>query len=100
YGAERLCSLTQGERPDGVIVTTIERAASEHGELLRRHLGTVIPEGADVFVALNDAGFRAGSFVYVPRGVAVESPIPLRTVHAQSGTLLSQRTLIVLDEGA
>ena len=25
--------------PDGVIVTSIEQAAREHGELLRRHLG-------------------------------------------------------------
>ncbi len=97
---EPLFSLQPGELPDGVIVTPIERAVSEHGELLARHLRTLIPEGDDVFVALNDAGFRAGSFVYVPRGVAVESPIVLTSVQAAAGTLLNQRTLIVLEEGA
>ena len=89
-----------GELPDGVIVTPIEQAASEHGELLRRHLGTLIGEGDDVFVTLNDAGFRAGTFVYVPRGVVLEGPISLSTVQPRSGTLLNQRTLVVLEEGA
>ena len=88
------------ELPDGVIVTSIEQAASEHGELLRRHLGRLIPAGGDVFVSLNDAGFRAGSFVYVPRGAVLEVPIALETVQARTGTLLNQRTLVVLDEGA
>ena len=86
--------------PEGVIVTTIGDAADEHGELLRRHLGSLIGPGDDVFVALNDAGFRAGAFVYVPRGVVLESPVSLRTVQARTGTLLNQRSLVVLEEGA
>ncbi len=97
---EPLFSLEHGELPEGVIVTSIERAASEHRELLARHVRALIPEGDDVFVSLNDAGFRDGSFVYVPRGVAVASPILLTSVQAASGTLLNQRTLIVLEEGA
>ncbi len=89
-----------GGLPDGVIITPLEQAADEHGELLTRHLRRLVGESDDVFVSLNDAGYRAGSFVYVPRGVVVESPIPLTTVQGASGTLLSQRTLIVLEEGA
>jgi len=86
--------------PDGVIVTTIGEAAREHGELLRRHLGTVVPAD-DLFTMLNDsAGYRDGSFVYVPSGVALEQPISLATVQARAGTLLNQRTLIVLEDGA
>jgi Fe-S cluster assembly protein SufD len=88
------------ELPEGVIVAPIAEAAAEHGELLRRHLGSLVPEGDDVFVALNDVGFRSGSFVYVPRGVVVEAPISLRTVQARTGTLLNQRTLVVLEESA
>ena len=97
---ELLFEPATSELPDGVIVTSVEQAAREHGELLRRHLGTLIGEGDDVFVTLNDAGYRAGSFVYVPRGVALEAPISLKTVQAQAGTLLNQRTLVVLEEGA
>ena len=86
--------------PEGVIVTTIGEAAEQHGELLRRHLGSLIGPGGDMLVALNDAGFRAGAFVYVPRGVVLESPVSLRTVQARTGTLLNQRSLVVLEEGA
>jgi Fe-S cluster assembly protein SufD len=98
--AEPMFDAPAGELPEGVIVTSLERAATEHGELLRRHLGTLIGEGDDVFVSLNDAGYRAGSFVYVPRGLALEEPIALQTVHPRSGTLLNQRTLVVVEEGA
>ncbi len=85
--------------PDGVIVTTIEDALGEHAELIQRHLGSLVSE-ADPFVALNDAGYRSGSFVFVPRGVAVEEPISLASVQARAGTLFNQRTLVVLEEGA
>jgi Fe-S cluster assembly protein SufD len=98
--AETLFAAPAGELPEGVIVTSIERALAEHGELVRRHLGALIGEGDDVFVSLNDAGYRAGSFVYVPRGVALSAPISLQTVQPRTGTLLGQRTLVVVEEGA
>ena len=98
--AEPLFDPPAGELPEGVVVAPIEEAASEHAELLRRHLGTLIGPGDDVFVTLNDAGFRAGSFVFVPRGVELSAPISLSTVQARSGTMLGQRTLVVLEEGA
>jgi Fe-S cluster assembly protein SufD len=100
HAAEPLFDAPAGELPEGVIVTSLERAASEHGELLRRHLGTLVGGGDDVFVSLNDAGFRAGSFVYVPRGAVLTAPIALQTVQPGSGTLLNQRTLVVVEEGA
>jgi Fe-S cluster assembly protein SufD len=93
-------TVAHDELPEGVIVAPLDRAAAEHGELLRRYLGSLIGPGDDVFVALNDAGFRQGTFVYVPRGVVLEAPIALTTVQARTGTLLNQRTLVVLDDGA
>ncbi len=83
--------------PDGVLVTTLEQAPVE---LVERHLGSLLAADADPFVALNDAGARNSSFVYVPRGVIVAAPISLRTVQSGAGTLVNQRTLIVLEEGA
>jgi Fe-S cluster assembly protein SufD len=91
--------LGSGELPAGVIVTTLDRAAREHPELVERHLGTVVPD-SDLFVARNGARFRGGAFVYVPKGVALELPILLTAIQASSGTELDRRTLIVLDEGA
>jgi Fe-S cluster assembly protein SufD len=95
--SDPLFSISAGELPPGVVVTSIAEAPPE---LLRRHLGTVVTPD-DVFTILNDsAEYRGGSFVYVPRGVVLEEPISLRTVQASAGTLLHQRTLIVLEEGA
>jgi Fe-S cluster assembly protein SufD len=85
--------------PAGVIVKPFEQALAENGDLVRHHLGRLISDD-DVFVRLNGAGFRAGSFVYVPRGVELQQPISLITVQDGDHTLLNQRTLIVLDEGA
>jgi Fe-S cluster assembly protein SufD len=86
------------ELPDGVIVGALD--APEHRELIERHLGSLVSGADDVFVALNDAGVRADSFVYVPRGVVLAEPISLTSVQPRTGTLLNQRTLVVLDEGA
>ena len=99
--AEPLFALEAAESlPDGVIVTSIAEAARSHGELLRKHLGSVVTAD-DVFTMLGDAAeYRSGAFVYVPKGVAVEQPISLRSVQATAGTLLHQRTLIVLEAGA
>ena len=95
--AEPLWQLADPELPDGVIVGTLDDA--EHQELVQRHLGSLVSDD-DVFVALNDAGVRAGAFVYVPRNVVLEEPISLTSVQARTGTLLNQRTLLILEEGA
>jgi Fe-S cluster assembly protein SufD len=98
-GAAPLWTLpAPAELPEGVIVSKLD--APEHRELVERHLGSLVGGGDDVFVTLNDAGVRASAFVYVPRNVVLEEPISLTSVQARTGTLLNQRTLVVLDEGA
>jgi Fe-S cluster assembly protein SufD len=94
--AAPLFNVEAGELPEGVVVASVD---SDH-DVLRRQLRTLIGEGDDVFVTLNDAGPRTGYLVYVPRGVLVQQPIPLTTVQATDGSLLNQRVLIVLEEGA
>ncbi len=89
-----------GELPRGVIVMPLEQAAREHAELVERHLGTVVTDDSDLFVARNDASFRGGALVYVPGGVTVERPILLSEIQAAAGSELDRRTLIVLEEGA
>jgi Fe-S cluster assembly protein SufD len=89
-----LFELPAAELPDGVIVTTIDEAASDP------RFGSLLSSQDDVFVALNDAGLRNGTFVFVPRGVAVEQPISLTAVQSRTGTFVNRRTLIVLEEGA
>ena len=91
--------LSGAELPAGVIVGSLERAASEHPELVERYLGTIVSSD-DVFVARNEADFHGGAFVYVPSGVVLEHPILLSQVQAATGTELHRRTLIVIEDGA
>jgi Fe-S cluster assembly protein SufD len=92
-GNSPLWELAAPALPDGVIVGSLDDAPPEL-------LGSLIGAADDPFVALNDAGERSGTFVFVPRGVVVSEPISLTAVQAQVGTLVNQRTLIVLEEGA
>jgi Fe-S cluster assembly protein SufD len=84
---------------EGPVVLPLAVAAERHPDIVQRHLGTVVTARTR-FTAENDARWTDGAFVYVPRGVHVEAPIVLTTVHEQAGTALHQRVLVVLEEGA
>jgi len=72
----------------------------EHPDLVRRYLGTVVPQNDNFFAALNSAVFSDGSFAYIPAGV--RCPMELSTYFrinaAKSGQF--ERTLLIADKGA
>ena len=84
----------------GVIFCSISEAIREHPELVRKYLGSVVPQGDNFFAALNSAVFSDGSFVYVPKGV--RCPMELSTYFRINAANTGQfeRTLIIADEGA
>jgi len=85
----------------GVLWLPIEEALQSHGELLKGHLLKNTPLlGSDKFLALHQASLRAGSFLYVPKGVHIEAP--LQTFHwvAGSGQAVFPHTLVVAEEGS
>jgi Fe-S cluster assembly protein SufD len=86
--------------PQGVIVTSLERAAREHPELVEPHLGSLVAPENDLFAARNEAGLTDGAFVYVPRGVALEQPVLLSAIETTARAEFAHRTLIVLEQGA
>ena len=84
----------------GVIFCSISEAIREYPELVKKHLGSVVPIYDNYFVALNSAVFSDGSFVYVPKGV--RCPMELSTyfrINAM-GTGQFERTLIVVEDAA
>ncbi len=84
----------------GVIFCSFSEAVENHPELVKKYLGTVVPQGDNYFAALNSAVFSDGSFVYVPKGV--KCPMELSTyfrINARN-TGQFERTLIVAEEGA
>jgi len=61
----------------GIIFMSISEAIQEHPELVKKHLGTVVPTKDNFYAALNSAVFSDGSFCYIPKGV--RCPMELST---------------------
>src|SRR3954467_69787 len=80
---------------EGPIVMPLALAAERYPDLVEAHLGTVVRRQTP-FTASNDAHWADDPFVYVPRGVSVEAPIVLSTVHEQAGMTLYWRPLFLL----
>jgi Fe-S cluster assembly protein SufB len=84
----------------GIVFCSFGEAVREHPELVRRYLGTVVPQNDNFFAALNSAVFSDGSFAYVPPGV--RCPMELSTyfrINARNSGQF-ERTLLIADKGA
>jgi Fe-S cluster assembly protein SufD len=106
-GIERPYVLTQvdattvavpDDLPEGVTVTSLERAAVEQAALVERHLGTIVA-GDDAFVARNEAAFAGGAFVHVAADVVLDRPILITAVQEADRAVLNWRSLIVVEDG-
>ena len=84
----------------GVIFCSISEAVQEYPDLVRKYLGTVVPQSDNFYATLNSAVYSDGTFVYVPKGV--RCPMELSTYFRINASQTGQfeRTLIVADEGS
>ena len=85
---------------EGIIFCSFSDAVKNHPELVKQHLGTVVPAADNYFAALNSAVFSDGSFCYIPRGV--RCPVELSTYFRINAANTGQfeRTLIVAEEAS
>ena len=84
----------------GIIFCSFGEAVKEHPELVRKYLGTVVPQNDNFYAALNSAVFSDGSFAYIPPGV--RCPMELSTyfrINARNSGQF-ERTLLIADKGA
>jgi Fe-S cluster assembly protein SufB len=93
-------SLKEEWEKQGVIFDSIEDGLRNHPELFREYFGTVIPAADNKFSAMNAAVWSGGSFVYIPKGVELDTPLQayFRVNQEQMGQF--ERTLIIADEGS
>lgn len=84
----------------GVIFCSISEAVQKHPELIKKYIGSVVPQKDNYYAALNSAVFSDGSFVYIPKGV--RCPMELSTYFRinEQNTGQFERTLIVAEEGS
>ena len=84
----------------GVIFCSISEAVKEHPELIKKYMGSVVPQSDNFYAALNSAVFTDGSFCYIPPGT--KCPMELSTYFRinEPNTGQFERTLIVAEKGA
>ncbi len=84
----------------GVVFCPISEAVHKYPDLVKKYLGSVVPQKDNYFAALNCAVFSDGSFVYIPKGV--RCPMELSTYFRinEANTGQFERTLIIADESS
>jgi len=87
---------------EGVVVTSLQQALTEHFDLVAPHLGRYAAFEAETFTALNTAFVHDGLFVYVPDGVELEQPLQIVYLSKpQDGPTVSYpRNLVVVGKGS
>ena len=82
----------------GIIFCSMSEAIQEHPELVKKYMGSVVPQTDNYYSALNSAVFTDGSFCYIPKGV--RCPMELSTYFRINAANTGQfeRTLIVADD--
>ncbi|TDM03726.1 Fe-S cluster assembly protein SufD [Macrococcus carouselicus] len=85
----------------GVIVKDIHTAMAENSDLVQQYFMT---EGVKVdehrLTALHAALMNGGLFIYVPKNVAIESPVQMVVLHDDKAANIFNHLLLVADTGA
>ncbi|VDG26256.1 Fe-S cluster assembly protein SufB [Lactiplantibacillus mudanjiangensis] len=84
----------------GIIFTDTDTALQKYPELFKKWFGKLVEPAANKYAALNAAVWSGGSFIYVPKGVKVTTPIQAYFRINAENTGQFERTLIIVDEGA
>jgi Fe-S cluster assembly protein SufD len=106
-----LLSLPHSSLPDvtaGAVVMGLDEALTSErfGDVVREYFGRVVEHQENGFTALNTAFAGSGAFVFIPQGVAVESPIQLLFLSQAGGpgvpgnTASLPRVLVVAEENS
>ncbi|HKW71518.1 MAG TPA: Fe-S cluster assembly protein SufD [Candidatus Dormibacteraeota bacterium] len=81
--------------PEGVILEPLRVAAEKHRDLVEPRLFTLVHADRDRFAALHAALFTGGTFLYVPDGVVIDTPVIGQHFSHEAGTSVLPHTLIV-----
>lgn len=93
--------LPQARLPEGVIVDSLSRIATEQPELVSRYYGRLAQTDSDGIVALNTMLAQDGLFIYVPKNVKVDRTIQvLNILRSDVDLMVNRRVLIIMEQGA
>ncbi|EKZ7092341.1 SufD family Fe-S cluster assembly protein, partial [Listeria monocytogenes] len=72
----------------------------ENEDIFKEYFAKVIPPSDNKFAALNSAVWSGGSFIYVPPGIKVDTPLQAYFRINSENMGQFERTLIIVDENA
>jgi Fe-S cluster assembly protein SufB len=93
-------SIQEDLAKKGVIFLDTDTGLREYPELFREHFGTLVPPEDNKLAALNTACWSGGSFIYVPKGVELDTPLQAYFRINSQNMGQFERTIIIADEGA
>ncbi len=84
----------------GVIFEDFDTALQKYPDVIKKYFMKCVPPTDHKFAALHGAIWSGGSFVYVPKGVKVDTPLQAYFRMNAPGSGQFEHTLIIVDEGA
>ncbi|KGR75107.1 Fe-S cluster assembly protein SufB [Ureibacillus sinduriensis] len=84
----------------GIVFKDTDSALRENEDIFKQYWGTVIPSSDNKFAALNSAVWSGGSFIYVPPGIKLDTPLQAYFRINSENMGQFERTLIIVDEGS
>ncbi|WP_436876262.1 Fe-S cluster assembly protein SufB [Mammaliicoccus sciuri] len=93
-------NMEQDLEEQGIIFKDTDSALRENEELFKEYFASVIPAADNKFSALNSAVWSGGSFIYVPKGVKLVTPLQAYFRINSENMGQFERTLIIADEGS
>lgn len=84
----------------GIVFKDTDSALRENEDIFKQYWGTVIPASDNKFSALNSAVWSGGSFIYVPPGIKLDTPLQAYFRINSENMGQFERTLIIVDEGS
>ena len=101
YDSEVVYHNIQKELADqGIIYTDFETGLREHEDLVREYFGKAISPNLHKYAALHYAVWSGGSFVYVPEGADVSTPLQSYFRMNAPGAGQFEHTLIIVEDDA
>jgi Fe-S cluster assembly protein SufB/Fe-S cluster assembly protein SufD len=92
-------NISDEQRSKGLVLCSIDDALKNHGDIIRNVLESTNPKD-DKFIALNNAAFNSGIFVYVPKNSVLEKPIHILSCLSVDGLSTISRNVIVTGESS
>lgn len=85
-------------KKQGVVISSLSDAFLSHGDLIKKNwTKNKINLQEDKYLALENAYFQSGIFVYIPKNVVISEPIRLISSLSKSGSSLISRNIIIAD---